>query len=352
MTESFPQKNPLLPPGPNNPRNSEGSFIQLADGRVLLAYSHFYGEEGRDDSPSYLAAQYSEDEGRTWGEDVVLIPNEGELNTMSVSLLRLQNGEIALGYLVRDRVEGEQQVLHYMMRFSSDEAETWSASVCCTSPASYYVVNNDRLVQLQSGRLIAPAADHEFFDGSHLGAGNGVCFLSDDSGRTWSRSEMVPQPAGREPVNLQEPGLVELTDGRLLMLFRTGEGCQYRTFSTDQGQTWSAVEPSHLISPMSPATVKRIPSTGDLLVVYNDHSNITAEYQGNRTPLVAAISRNEGETWEQHKVLEYDPGGWYCYTAMYFVGETVLLSYCAGQRLTGGLNLTQVMRFPVQWLYE
>ena len=29
-----------------NPRNSEGAFVTLADGSVLLAYTHFYGAGG------------------------------------------------------------------------------------------------------------------------------------------------------------------------------------------------------------------------------------------------------------------------------------------------------------------
>ena len=28
-----------LPPGPNNPRNSEGAFMPLKDGRIMFAYS-------------------------------------------------------------------------------------------------------------------------------------------------------------------------------------------------------------------------------------------------------------------------------------------------------------------------
>ncbi len=34
------RRTPLLPPGPDNPRNSEGDFIALKDGRVLLVYTH------------------------------------------------------------------------------------------------------------------------------------------------------------------------------------------------------------------------------------------------------------------------------------------------------------------------
>ena len=74
--------------------------------------------------------------------------------------------------------------------------------------------------------------------------------------------------------------------------------------------------------------------------------------KGRRTPFHVAISRDEGRTWERVKVLEDDPNGWYCYTAMAFVGDHVLLGHCAGDRRTNGLGTTQITRFPVAWLYE
>lgn len=351
MNDQPLEKMCMLPPGADNPRNSEGSFIRLGLGRLLFAYSHFYGGAD-DDSPSYLGGRMSGDGGKTWGDDFVLLPNEG-LNTMSVSFLRLQDGRIALGYIVRQReAGGEQQQLSYRLRFSNDEAQTWSEPTCCTDPPSYYVVNNDRMIQLRSGRLVIPSADHGTFDGRSLGRGVPLCFLSDDNGSTWRSSERVQQRPDEEPLSLQEPAVIELRDGRLLMLCRTAAGCQYGAWSSDGGETWSEITPTELISPLSPASIRRIPSTGDLLLIYNDHRDVAPEYVGKRTPLVAAISQDEGQTWETRRVLEDDPGGWYCYTAMHFERDMVVLAYCAGQQATGGLNLTQVTRFPVTWLYE
>jgi sialidase-1 len=343
-------KNVLLPPGADNPRNSEGAFMKLADGRLLFAYSHFHGG-ARDDSPSYLAGRTSTDGGLTWSDrDDLLVENLG-MNTMSVSFLRLQDGRIALGYLLRLQHEGGGQELRYLMRFSQDEAQTWSEPVCCSGEPSYYVVNNDRLIQLSSGRIAIPAADHKFFNGSSIGSGDCACFLSDDAGATWRPGAFVPQPDPDQPISLQEPLVVELRDARLMMLIRNATGCLYRSWSSDGGETWTTAEPTELLSPLSPASCKRLPSTGDLLVVYNDHSDIGEEYEGKRTPLVTRISQDEGQTWIRPRTLEDDPGGWYCYTAIHFEGEHVLLSYCAGQRATGGLNITQITRFPVGWLY-
>ena len=87
----------LLPPKEGNPRNSEGDFIQLRDGRILFIYTHYYAGRGGDNDPAYLAARYSADGGRSWTrEDVKVLENEGGMNIMSVSLLRLAGGEIAL----------------------------------------------------------------------------------------------------------------------------------------------------------------------------------------------------------------------------------------------------------------
>ena len=90
----------------------------------------------------------------------------------------------------------------------------------------------------------------------------------------------------------------------------------------------------------------------DLLLAWNDHAGVDAEHRGKRTPFNVAISRDEGKTWEKAKTLEDDPNGWYCYTAMTFVGDHVLLGHCAGDRRRGGLNTTQITRFSLDWLYD
>jgi Neuraminidase (sialidase) len=338
---------PLLPPGPGNPRNSEGDFVQLKDGRILFVYTHFTAGAG-DHSGAHLAGRYSDDGGLTWtAEDRVILPNEGTMNVMSVSLLRLQSGEIALFYLRKNSTE---DCVPYM-RISTDEAETWGEPIRVAQDDGYFVLNNDRVVQLESGRLVAPVSRHNVPGGTWSGQGVQMCWLSDDNGNTWHKSSELTAPEG-SGLTLQEPGVIELRDGRLMMLCRTNKGCQYRSWSEDSGETWSPVEPTNIISPLSPASFERIPSTGDILLVWNDHSDITEPYRGKRTPFTAAVSRDEGQTWEHTKTLESDPEGWYCYTAIEFAGDRVLLGHCAGDATVGRLNRTQITAFDVEWLYR
>ena len=61
----------LIAPRPENGRNSEGDFIQLKDGRLLLVYSKFIGTG--DHAPAELVGRYSSDGGRTWGRGDVQV---------------------------------------------------------------------------------------------------------------------------------------------------------------------------------------------------------------------------------------------------------------------------------------
>ena len=72
-----------------------------------------------------------------------------------------------------------------------------------------------------------------------------------------------------------------------------------------------------------------------------------------RTPLVSAISKDDGSTWESHRLLESDFAHGYCYTAIHFVEGAVLLAYCAGGPECGWvLSRTRIRSVPVAWFYE
>jgi predicted neuraminidase len=335
-----------LEPKDGNPRNSEGDFIRLKDGRILFVYTHFTGGEG-DHATAYLAGRVSSDFGKTWTDkDILVLSNEGDMNIMSVSLLRLSDGLIALFYL---RKNSDSDCIP-IMRISTDEAETWSDSMECIDEPGYYVMNNDRAVQIQNGRIILPFALHKTPETEWNERGKIICYYSDDIGKTWQKSVHVPNPNN---VILQEPGIIELKTGNLMMFCRTNAGSQYLSFSTDSGQNWSAVQSSNITSPMSPASIERIPSTGDLLLVWNNTFDSTSNRGGKRTPFNIAISKDDGENWENIKTLEDDPNGWYCYTAIEFINNSVLIGHCSGNREKyNGLETTQITRLYLKSIYE
>lgn len=339
-----------LPPSEENPRNSEGDFIQLKDGRLLFIYTRFTGGSG-DHASAYLASRYSDDGGRTWsGEDATVIANEGAMNVMSVSLLRLQDGTIALFYL---RKNGQDDC-RPLMRISRDEAQTWSDPVLCINePIGYYVVNNDRVMQTRSGRLIIPAALHALKGEKFSSRGKVICYLSDDNGNLWQPSNTILEAPASFSTGFQEPGVVELSDGRIMMLLRNNSGVLYRSLSDDGGVTWGEATPTNLKTPVSPASFEMLPGTNTLLLLWNDHENIPEALKEKRTPFTLTCSKDGGETWLARFTLEDNPSGWYCYTAIEFTKTHVLLAYCAGDtKEMPGLSLTRIARIPVAVMKE
>ena len=65
---------------------------------------------------------------------------------------------------------------------------------------------------------------------------------------------------------------------------------------------------------------------------------------------MSGISSDNGATWTNRKLLEPDPDGWFCYTAMHYVGDAVLLAYCAGDPKVGGLNRLRIRRVALSLL--
>jgi sialidase-1 len=305
-----------IAPGPGNPRNSEGDFVTLRDGKLLFVYSRYIGTSGSDNATAYLAGRISPDGGKTWPSvDQKVVANEGAMNVMSVSLLKMQNGKIALFYL---RKNSSTDCIP-IMRISEDDGSSWSAPRACVSASGYFVVNNDRVVQLKSGRILMPIGVHKPALYGYSEYYSLCTYYSDDEGKTWLKGNDVANP---DKVLTQEPGVVELNNGDVLMFVRTNVGVQYTSISKDEGLTWSPARASNIVSPLAPASIERIPSTGDLLLVWNNNG-----VDQKRNPLCLAVSKDEGKTWTNVKILEGDPKGSFCYTAIHFVDNEVVLGY-------------------------
>lgn len=89
--------------------------------------------------------------------------------------------------------------------------------------------------------------------------------------------------------------LVELRDGRLLMLIRTTYGIA-KSYSNDGGYTWSESQDSGLGGPNSRFHIRRL-SSGNILLV--NHYRYTG-----RNNLAAMLSRDDCETWEGVLMLD------------------------------------------------
>ena len=304
---------------PANDRNSEGSVIELTDGRLFMVYSNFTAG-AHDFAVSDIQGKISEDGGATWCEPFVVQPNDARINVMIASLLRLgtygtghlkKSGGLALFYVKHETKYTDG----IYFRLSRNEAATWSKEVRINEvpTLAHLTMRNDTPILHSSGRIIVPT------QGSFGGLYGSVMYFSDDEGLTWQRSEdevvirqCVPfegelaRPGGI-PVgysHCEEPAVVELKDGRVMLFGRTMMGRIHRAFSEDRGNTWTDAEPTDLASSCSPCTLKRIPSTGDLVCIWNQVSTQEIEAGYTRCRMSLAVSKDEAETWEHFRSLE------------------------------------------------
>ena len=327
-------------------RHSEGAFLRLKDGRILFVYSRFTGNY-HDAAPCGLASSYSWDEGETWSEPRQLLSASmyNTKNIMSVSLMRMQNGDVGLFYGVKATPTCNRK----MLSLSSDEGETFYKHIECTLPdrPAYCVLNNDRVERLSTGRIIMPLAYHRggsdpesdnyYFDGR----GVAVFLYSDDDGATWQEApDIVFAPFTGSNTGLQEIGVIEKKDGTLWGYSRTDKMYQYEFFSFDGGLHWTQAQPFRFTSPRSPLKIKRHPETGDLYAVWNPIPNYNGRYTSKagwgRTPIVWAVSHDDGVTWSENHTIEDDPEHGYCYPAIFFTKDGgMLVAYCSGGQEDG-----------------
>ena len=323
----------FLETGPGNPRNGEGSFLRRKDGSIFFGYTEYTGSSWHDHASARLSFLISHDEGETWGEKGILLEKpEACKNIMSLSLLRMANGDMGAFY-IRKNLDGTVGL--WLIR-SGDEGESWSEPYSCMGPfqdSDYYVLNNDRVVRLKSGRILFSTCRHTIFTDSETLTPGVVCFFcSDDDGFTWQKTETeFAMPFPGDPVGFQEPGLYQWEDGTIWCYLRTRLGCQFQCFSRDDGDSWTFPEPNYFFS--SPDSPMQVKDAGDCtLAIFNPVPRFTtrsATEPWGRTPLVCAVSHDRGKTFSPEGIyaIEDDLSNGYCYPAMLEGPGYFLLAY-------------------------
>jgi len=353
-----------------------GSFVESRDGKLM----YFAGDR----------VWYSSDGGRTWPESRNL-PLPSEIGSVN-SVIRLLSGKLSIygsGYWCVSENEGET-----FQRLSKVH----------TTGSPYY----DTMIQTKYGRLILPvrttAAGHKglYERDSAYGTINGEliqieghahfpemdyawCHYSDDEGKSWSRSEgeiiiwKDKGYGGMWPVD--EPNIAELKDGRIMMFARTTLGRIYKVLSFDGGHQWWHPIPTDLACSYSPCRLRRIPNTDDLICVWNHVSTDEIRNGHRRGRLSAAISKDDGETWEHFKTIDAQGVGfvnWHLepeplpgmvrsknfvgelpedygnvdYPNIGFHQENILILYNWNRLVPKRVGRMKLRIYPVEWFYQ
>ncbi len=347
--------------GKDNPRNGEGTFLRLRDGRIMYAYSKFT-EDGWDDGcTADVVAIFSDDEGESWkNEHIIVKHTKDAINCMCPMLIRLKNDDI--GIMVFRLIDKTNCTIFCFYR-SSDEGLTWQGPAEFNmGEDDYYVIENDRLIMLSSGRIIMPANRHSNTvqpDGTVKPNNHGkmLFFASDDDGRSWYRvsEEYDLQYPEISKTGLQETATYEMKDGTIKALSRTDLLCQYESVSTDGGKNWSTPVPNVFFSsPDSPIIIKRL-ENDTVAAIFNPipryttrktgpNGSIDKEGNWGRTPLVLALSDDDGKTFDKLYYIEDDMSNGYCYPSIFDGGDYLLIGYYHSNDTGVPLNSNKIVK--------
>ncbi|HPO12647.1 MAG TPA: sialidase family protein [Candidatus Hydrogenedentes bacterium] len=274
---------------------------RASNGRL---WATWYGG-GKEEGPeNYVMLSTSGDDGVTWPDITLAIDPEGIVRAFDPCLWRDPNGTLWLFWAQGVTWwDGRAGVWAMTANEPENPHPQWSAPRrLCDG-----IMMNKPTV-LRSGAWLLPAAiwaipantpDPKYSIDTAQPSGSWVV-CSTDNGKTFA-------PLGRSDVKdrkCDEHMVVELSDGKLWMLVRTGYGIG-ESFSTDGGRTWSEGRPSETVKHIDSAArffIRRLAS-GKLLLV----KHAPPENHG-RSHLTAFLSGDDGKTWKGGLLIDERAG--------------------------------------------
>lgn len=216
---------------------SFGSALLLCPDDTLLCS---YGRNDFERCVHQKVIIASTDRGRSWSAPNVVAETPGLVKTMrGESLTRLSDGRIAMvSNLPVAGPAGKTLYDGFEIRWSHDGGANWTeparAADQGTMPCSNRIVENadgSLLITCRASAVAKPVRKVV------------MQYRSRDRGATWEGPRVIAEAPN---LLLTEPSTVRLRDGRLMCVMRETSYVgfpSYRMISTDDGATWSAIEP-------------------------------------------------------------------------------------------------------------
>ena len=287
---------------PNQPL---GPFVRLGDGRVLAL----------DKANCLMSA----DEGTTWQQTVVFLgPKQFEVSGER-AILRTREGVLIAAFMNmaekkwtwNDSLgDAPGAVLpQYVMR-STDDGATWEAPQKLHDDWTGAVRT---MIQTRRGRVVFTSMKLRHDPCRHVI----LTYCSDDQGKTWSASNVIDLGGAGNHDGVSESTIVELLDGKLLMLMRTNWGRFWFAESTDGAMSWKPLGPSPVAASSAPGQLLRLAS-GRVVLAWNrpfpegkdawppiggDRKWSATPVSNFRAELSMAFSDDDCQTWSSPVVI-------------------------------------------------
>ncbi len=241
------------------PWNNYPKIIQVVNGDYLAAWNAGTSENTVD---CKIRLSRSTDKGITWSIPIIVVDTPGVADTTPFFI---QTGTKTLLFFNRFYSLSRADI---MMMDSIDNGNTWSSPLKIESGHDYNIPMTNG-IKLRNSKLIIPWGYMEPPGGS--GNTYNASMSSINNGETWVMDGTVPSPYGE---SIDEPSIVELSDGTLYMTIRSNIAGNMRySTSSDEGRTWSVSSlTSQVSSVSSPAVIYRKSFTPNIIYLVSNPS--------------------------------------------------------------------------------
>lgn len=296
-----------------------------------------------------IVGAFSRDGARTWSEPVTLIDTEKYDADPNIVI----DGKRILVYSTTVSIPNKIDKSEVWMTVSEDEGKPWSKPVEIKMPYKYFVGKRHIGIQLRSGKLVMPFSWDLWAEAGtpartegEMDLQSGV-LISEDGGRTWTpHGELhIFEPKVRPGATwgLDEPAIVQLSNGELYMLFRTGTSWHYESRSPDGGYTWTPPQRSALSGHNTPMALWRLDQKPDEIIVIWNNSPL------HRYPLSVAISADGGRSWSRPKNVATSDGPQVSYPGITQASDGTIVAVWQQQLAAGGRDVRWA-RFNRAWV--
>lgn len=299
-------------------------IVKLQNGNLIVGFREAPRRKiiSHHDPRSRAVLVRSKDDGKTWGEKIVIYQDED--GTQDPSIMQLKDGTMLSNFFKwrfrknKEELGGFGQICDvsllgfpeggwtadvgtYVVR-STDNGHSWNKSPAHFEiPCLKAVSTSAPALECNDKTILLPVYAQPVTSGPEKWAiAPSFVMKSYDKGKAWTEPTLVAaDPEGK--VALEEPTLVQLKSGKTICMMRadSGGGDYLRQAeSFDNGKTWTKFWKTPIMG--HPPHLLQL-SDGRVLCTYG--------YRHQPFGIRACISKDEGKTWDlEHEIIIRDDG--------------------------------------------
>jgi sialidase-1 len=331
--------------GATHERNAIPCVARMGNGSLIAVWT----ASAKGQGIGHVYGAISSDSGKTWSGPRLLIKDDvmkdGDPNLV-VDTQRV--------FVYSTRVEVPNRITRSSVHciYSDDFGQTWSPPQNIDIARRYVVGKQHKGIKLRDGTFLMGIAWDKWPEQGMAAKAEGemnLCtgvLISRDAlkwtlhGNIHAYVEKIT-PFGTN--GLCEPALVELADGEIFMLLRSGSARHYESRSRDSGLTWSAPVPSALPGHNTPSSLWRLEQSPHEIIVAWNSAPLT------RYPLSVALSNDGGKTWSRPRIVATSDSQQVSYPSLTQTQDGLIFLVWQAALADGGRDIRWA-RFSRTWL--